>query len=308
MIVSYLTQKTVKNSVSFSGVGLHSGLNVNVCIKPEQPNFGIVFKRVDLKTNNLVYPNFMNVTNTSLNTTVENEFGVKVSTIEHLMGALFGLGIDNALIEIDNEEVPILDGSAKEFIEKIILSGIKVSEASIKIIKINKKIDFKDGERFISIQPSTLSLDIDFQLKYKNSIIGNQRNKIKVFDDDLKDIYNSRTFCLFEDIEAIKKKGLAKGGSLKNAVVVKDKEILNPEGLRNDKEFVNHKILDCIGDLYTSGYRIVASVTCSQGGHYLTNQLLRKVFQKKENFSILEIKEKNLPHTLINRNLLRSIA
>ena len=306
--MNYLTQKTIKEKVSFSGIALHNGLNVNVCIKPANPNFGIVFKRVDLKKNNLVFPNFMNVTNTSLNTTVENEFGVKVSTIEHLMGALFGLGIDNALIEIDNEEVPILDGSAKEFIQKILLSGIKVSEAPIKIVKINKKIEYSEGERFISIKPSTLSLDIDFELKYQNKIIGDQRNKVKVYEDDLSEVYNSRTYCLFEDIEFIKKQGLAKGGSLDNAVVVKGNEILNQEGLRNDKEFVNHKILDCIGDLYTSGYRIVASIVCSQGGHYLTNQLLRKVFQNKENFSILEIKEKNLPHALINRNLLRSIA
>ena len=306
--MSYLTQKTIKNNVSFNGVALHSGLNVNICIKPAEPNFGIVFKRIDLKKDNLIYPNFMNVSNTSLNTTIENEYGIKVSTIEHLMGALFGLGIDNALIEIDNEEVPILDGSAKEFIEKIILSGINVSDSPIKIIKINKKIEYSENERFITIQPSTLNLEIDFKLKYNNQIIGNQRNKVKVFEDDLTDIYNSRTFCLYEDIEFIKKNGLAKGGSLDNAIVVKDKEILNPGGLRNDKEFVNHKILDCIGDLYTSGYRIVASIICSQGGHYLTNQLLRKVFQNKENFSILEIKEKNLPHTLINRNLLRSIA
>ena len=306
--MSYLTQKTIKNNVSFNGVALHSGLDVNICIKPAEPNFGIVFKRVDFKENNLVYPNFMNVTNTSLNTTIENEFGVKVSTIEHLMGALFGLGIDNALIEIDNEEVPILDGSAKEFIEKIISSGLVVSESPIKIIKINKEIEFTDGERFISIEPSTLSLDIDFELKYKNPIIGNQKNKVKVFEDDLTDVYNSRTFCLFEDIELIKKNGLAKGGSLQNAIVVKDDEVLNPEGLRNDKEFVNHKILDCIGDLYTSGYRIIAKIKCSQGGHYLTNQLLRKVFENKDNFSILEIKEKNLPHTLINRKLLKSIA
>ena len=204
--------------------------------------------------------------------------------------------------------MPILDDTAKEIINKILSSGIKVSDAPIKIIKINKKIEYKDGARFISIQPSTLSLDIDFELKYENQIIGNQRNKVKVFEDDLTDIYNSRTFCLYDDIELIKKNGLAKGGSLDNAIVVKDKEIMNPEGLRNDYEFVNHKILDCIGDLYTSGYRIVAGVTCSQGGHYLTNQLLRKVFQNKENFSIIEIKEKNLPHTLINRNLLRSIA
>ena len=306
--MSYLTQKTIKSEISFSGVALHSGHNVNICIKPAKPNFGIVFQRTDLKDNNLVFPNFMNVTNTSLNTTVENEFGIKVSTIEHLMGALFGLGIDNALIEIDNEEVPILDGSAKVFIDKIISAGIDTSEYPIKIIKINKEINYSEGDRYINIKPSTLSLDIDFEIKYKNSVIGNQRNKFKIYEDDLTDVYNSRTFCLYEDIEMIKKNGLAKGGSLENAVVVKDKVILNPEGLRNEKEFVNHKILDCIGDLYTAGYRIVASIKCSQGGHYLTNQLLRKVFLNRENFSILEIKEKNLPHSLINKRFLRSIA
>ena len=306
--MSYLTQKTIKNNVTFNGIALHSGLNVNICIKPAEPNFGIVFKRVDFKENNLVYPNFMNVTNTSLNTTIENEFGVKVSTIEHLMGGLFGLGIDNVLIEIDNEEVPILDGSAKEFINKIISSGFEISEVPIKIIKINQKIEYSDNERFISIEPSKLSLDIDFELKYKNEYIGVQRNKVKVYEDDLTNVYNSRTFCLFEDIELIKKIGLAKGGSLENAVVVKGNKILNQGGLRNNKEFVNHKILDCIGDLYTAGYRIIGNVVCSQGGHFLTNQLLRKVFVNKDNFSIIEIREKNLPHTLINRNLLRSIA
>ena len=195
------------------------------------------------------------------------------------MGALFGLGIDNILIEIDNEEVPILDGSAKEFIEKILSVGLEASTKPIKIIKINNKIQFKDGERFISIEPSKLSLDIDFELKYKNSLISHQRNRINVYEDDLEEVFNSRTFCLFEDIEEIKKIGLAKGGSLENAIVVKDKEILNKEGLRNSKEFVNHKILDCIGDLYTSGYRIVGSVKCSQGGHYLTNQLLEKCLE-----------------------------
>ncbi len=306
--MSYLTQKTVKSDIFFSGIALHSGVNVNVAIKPAKPNFGIVFKRVDLKLNNIIYPSFNNVKNTLLNTTIENEFGVKVSTIEHLMGALFGLGVDNALIEIDNEEVPILDGSAKIFIEKIISSGLDISDSPIKIIKINKEISYTEGERFITIKPSTLSLDIDFELKYENKIIGNQRNKVKVYEDDLRDIYNSRTYCLFEDIEMIRKKGLAKGGSLDNAIVVKGNEILNSEGLRNNKEFVNHKILDCIGDLYTTGYRLVASVICYQGGHYLTNQLLKEVFKDKNNFSILEIKEKNLPHTLINRKLLRSIA
>ena len=306
--MSYLTQKTIKQNIKISGIGLHTGQRVNLFIKPAKPNHGVVFKRIDINSNNLVYPSFLNVTSTALNTTVENEFGVKVSTIEHLMGALFGLGIDNALIEIDKEEVPIMDGSAKIFIDEILEVGIEVSDSPIKIIKINKEIKFLDGDRFISIKPSTLNLEIDFELKYKNEIIGNQRNKVKVYEDDLNDLYNSRTYCLYEDIEMIKKNGLAKGGSLENAIVVKDKEILNPGGLRNNKEFVNHKILDCIGDLYTTGYRIVGSITCSQGGHYLTNKLLRKVFQNKENFSILEIKEKNLPYTLINRNLLRSIA
>ena len=306
--MSLLNQKTIKKPVIFSGIGLHSGKPSKICVKPSNPDTGIVFKRIDKKDNNLIYPNFMNVSNTALNTTISNSNGVKVSTIEHLMGALFGIGIDNALIEIDNEEVPILDGSAKIFIKEILTTGLELSDKPIKIIKINKKIEFKKGDKFISIEPSKLSLDIDFELKYQNQIIGNQRNKKNVYEDDLTEIFESRTFCLYEDIETIKKNGLAKGGSLDNAVVVKGEEVLNPEGLRNSKEFVNHKILDCIGDLYTSGYRMIASINCSQGGHYLTNSLLREVFNNKDNFSIIEIQERTLPHTLINRNLLRSIA
>ena len=306
--MSLLNQKTIKSPVNFRGIGLHSGKISNICLKPSSPNSGIIFKRTDLKTNNIIFPNFSNVINTTLNTTVSNEYGVKVSTIEHLMGALFGLGVDNALVEIDNEEVPILDGSAKQFIEKISISGLKKSEAPIKIIKINKKIIFEEGEKFISIEPSKLSLDIDFKLKYQNSVIGNQRNKINIYEDDLSNIFESRTFCLFEDIEKIQKKGLAKGGSLENAIVVKGDGLMNKEGLRNSLEFVNHKILDCVGDLYTSGYRMIGSIICSQGGHYLTNQLLKKVFENKDNFSIIEIQERNLPHSLINKRLLRSIA
>ena len=307
-MTSLLNQKTIKNTIHFTGIGLHSGELANLSIKPANPNTGIIFKRVDLVKNNLIFPSFENVSNTSLNTTISNEFGVKVSTIEHLMGALFGLGIDNVLVEIDNVEIPILDGSAKEFIEKLTYIGLEVSSTPIKIIKINKKVDFQDGQRTISIEPSKLSLDIDFELKYKNSVIGNQRNKINLYEDNLGDIFNSRTFCLFEDIEAIKKKGLAKGGSLDNAIVIKENKILNDHGLRNDKEFVNHKILDCIGDLYTCGYRLLAKVKCSQGGHYLTNELLRKVFDNNNNFSIIEIKEKNVPHTYIKKNLFKSIA
>jgi UDP-3-O-[3-hydroxymyristoyl] N-acetylglucosamine deacetylase len=224
------------------------------------------------------------------------------------MGAFYGMGIDNALVEIDNEEVPILDGSAKLFVEAINEVGIETSNEPIKIIKIEKKIEFKDGAKYISIEPNKMSLEIDFELKYENSLIGNQRNTIKVYESDLNDVYNSRTFCLYEDVEKLKKMGLAKGGSLENAIVVDKNKILNKEGLRNKKEFVNHKILDCMGDLYLTGYKIIGKIICSQGGHKLTNQLLRKVFQSKENFSIIEIKEKNLPHAFINKSHIRSVA
>ena len=306
--MALLNQKTLSKPISFNGIGLHSGKVVNLKINPSEPDSGIIFKRIDLNNNNLIYPNFANVSNTSLNTTISNENGIKVSTIEHLMGALFIAGIDNALIEIDNEEVPILDGSAREFINKILNSELKISKNPIRIIKVNKKIEFKDGDKRISIEPSKLSLDIDFELKYKNQVIGNQRNKVNVYADDLKDILNSRTFCLYEDIELIKKKGLAKGGSLENAIVVKDDKVLNDNGLRNSKEFVNHKILDCIGDLYTSGYRIIGSIKCSQGGHYLTNKILKILFSDHKNFSISEIQERSLPHTLISKNILKAIA
>ena len=306
--MSILNQKTIKDNITFKGVGLHSGLPVLMTVKPAAPNSGIIFKRVDLNENNIIIPNIFNVSSAIFCTTISNEEGVSVSTIEHLMGALYGLGIDNALVEIDNREVPILDGSAKVFIEEISKIGIKSSDAPIKIVKIKKKIEFNDGNKTISLEPSKISLDIDFELKYENEIIGTQRNIVKVFESDLTDIYNSRTFCLFEDIEKLKKMGLAKGGNLDNAIVVKNKEILNKSGLRNKKEFVNHKILDCMGDLYLAGYKIIGKIICRQGGHKLTNQLLRKVFENDENFSISEIKEKNLSHTLINKSLLRSIA
>ena len=306
--MSVLNQKTINQDISFNGVGLHSGLAVTMTVKPAAPNTGIIFKRTDLKENNVIIPNIFNVSSAIFCTTISNEHGVSVSTIEHLMGALYGLGIDNALIEIDNQEVPILDGSAKLFVEAISKIGIKKSDAPIKIIKILKKIEFIDENKTITIEPSKISLDIDFELKYTNEIIGTQRNLVKVFESDLSDIYNSRTFCLFEDIEKLKEMGLAKGGSLDNAVVVKNNMVLNQNGLRNHKEFVNHKILDCMGDLYLAGYKIIGKIVCSQGGHKLTNQLLRKVFENDENFSLIEIKEKSLPHAFVNKTSLRSIA
>ena len=306
--MSILNQKTLKTEVKFEGVGLHTGKEVSIKVCPSEPNTGIVFKRIDLDKNNIVLPNIFNVTNATLCTTISNEAGVSISTIEHLMAALYGLGIDNALIEINSQEVPIMDGSAKEFIAKFLMVGFDTSEVPIKLIKIINDVSIQDGSKYISIGKSNVSLDIDFEIKYSNSFIGNQKNKINVYENDLSDVFNSRTFCLYEDVENLRKAGLAKGGSLENAVVVKNDKDLNSEGLRNELEFVNHKILDCIGDLYLSGYKIIGSIKCSQGGHSLTNQLLRKVFSDKNNYNIFEIKEKSLPHTYINKSLLKSIA
>ena len=307
--MSVLSQSTVANNVSFSGIGIHSGKIVNINILPSQPNSGIIFKRVDLKKNNIVIPNFENVSEATLCTTISNQFGIKVSTIEHLMAAFYGLGIDNAIVETDSQEIPILDGSAKEFVEKLKFAGLKTSDVPIKLIKINNYIELKEHNKSISINKSNTKLEIEFEINYENKIIKNQKNKINVFEDNLENIFNSRTFCLYEDIEKLKQLGLGKGGSLSNAIVVKNDKILNEDGLRNDNEFVNHKILDCMGDLYLTGYRLIGSLRCKHGGHSLTNKLLRKVFSNTRNYSLIEIKGKSLPHSLINnRHNLKSIA
>jgi len=307
--MSLLSQKTIARKISISGIGIHTGYRVDVEILPSSPNSGIIFKRIDVKKNNIVIPNFANVSDVTLCTTISNQFGIKVSTVEHLMAAFYGLGIDNAIVELNSQEVPILDGSAKEFVRLIKEAGIKVSDVPIKLIKINKKIEVYEGDKFVSIDKSNVALEIDFEIKYENELIKKQRNKVNIYEDNLDDIYNSRTFCLFEDIQKLNKLGLGRGGSLENAIVVKNNKLLNQNGLRNDLEFVNHKILDCMGDLYLTGYRMVGSLVCSQGGHSLTNKLLRKIFSDNKNYSLLEIKGKNLPHSLANkRQYLKSIA
>ena len=307
--MSLLSQKTIARKISISGIGIHTGYKVDVEILPSSPNSGIIFKRIDVKKNNIVIPNFANVSDVTLCTTISNQFGIKVSTVEHLMAAFYGLGIDNAIVEINSQEVPILDGSAKEFVKLIKEAGIQVSDVPIKLIKINKKIEVYEGDKFVSIDKSNVALEIDFEIKYENELIKKQKNKVNIYEDNLDDIYNSRTFCLFEDIQKLNKLGLGRGGSLENAIVVKNNKLLNQNGLRNDLEFVNHKILDCIGDLYLTGYRMVGSLVCSQGGHSLTNKLLRKIFSDNKNYSLLEIKCKNLPHSFANkRQYLKSIA
>ena len=306
--MSILKQKTIKGPISLNGIGLHSGKKVKMTIKPSSPNSGIIFKRTDLQNNNLIIPNVFNVVSANLCTTISNEFGAKVSTIEHLMSAMYVLGVDNAVVELNSEEVPIMDGSAKNFVEEIINTGFVVSDVPLKFIKIEKTVSLKKENKFIEIEKSNISLDIEFEIKYNNPLIGTQKNKISVYQDNLDVVLSSRTFCLFEDIEKLKKAGLAQGGSLDNAIVVKDDKVLNKDGLRNKLEFVNHKILDCIGDIYLSGYKLIGSIKCSQGGHSLTNSLLKEVFKDKSNFSIFELKEKSLPHTFINKSALKSIA
>ena len=306
--MSILKQKTIKNIIKLSGVCLHSGKKVNVKLVPQKPNIGIYFKRTDLALNNIIYPSVFNVTSASYCTKISNEYGVSVSTIEHLMAALYGKGVDNLLIEIDSEEVPILDGSSKNFVEAIDLVDLEISDQPIKIITIDKEINYKEGEKSISFKPSKISLEIDFEINFKNELINTQKNNINIYMDDLTDMFNSRTFCLYEDIEKLKNLNLGKGGSLDNAIVVKQNKVLNKEQLRNEKEFVNHKILDCLGDLYLSGFKMVGKITSCQGGHNITNQGLRKLLSKNENFSIIELKEKNIPHSFLNKNILKSIA
>ena len=203
--MSVLSQSTIADKISFSGVGIHTGEKVNMNILPSSPNSGIIFKRTDLKQNNIVVPNFESVCDATLCTTVSNQFGVKVSTVEHLMAAFLGLGIDNAIVELDAQEVPILDGSAKDFIRILKKTGLKVSDVPIKLIKINNFIELEEGNKYISLDKSNTTLEIEFEINFKNQIIKNQKNKVNVFEDNLEDIYNSRTFCLYEDIKSLKK-------------------------------------------------------------------------------------------------------
>ena len=279
-------QKTINDTIKFQGVGLHNGINVNLTVKPASENFGIKFCRTDVSEENVIEANYQNVVEPVLCTKIKNNEGTTVSTVEHLMAAFFGEGIDNALVEIDSSEVPILDGSASEFVDAIRSVGLKEQKELRKFIKVLQKVEVKEGSKYISIEPLDNDLIVDFEIVYSNPLIRTRRKEFKLSDGDLTNIYNSRTFCLYEDIDFIKSQGLAKGGSLENAIVVKGNEILNDDGLRNRHEFVYHKILDCLGDLMLSGYRIYGHVKTSQGGHALTNKLLLKLFSEKSNWSL----------------------
>ena len=291
-----MKQKTLKKTISLQGVGLHNGKNVKIDIKPAAINHGIKFKRLDLSDNNLIDANFKNVKTPILCTRLENSNGVSISTIEHLMAAFYGEGIDNALVEINESEIPIMDGSAIDFVEAIKDVGTEEQDCLRKFIKILKKVEVKNGSKFISIAPLEKDLIIDFEIVYENPLIRTRRKEFSFSKGDLNTIYNSRTFCLYKDIDQIRSQGLAKGGSLDNAIVVKENEILNENGLRNRHEFVCHKILDCLGDLLLSGYRMHGHLKTSQGGHLLTNQLLRELFSNDANwkFETLDAQNKEI--------------
>jgi len=278
-------QKTIKEPIELEGVGLHNGVKAELSLKPAPVNSGIKFKRTDIDDNkNIIEANYNNVNSPVLCTKIQNSYGVNVSTIEHLMAAFYGEGIDNVLVEVNASEIPILDGSAFDFVEAIRSVGTEEQKEKRKFINVLKKVEVRDGLKHISIEPFQKDLIIDFEIVYKNPLIRTRRKEFKFSTGDLTSVYNARTFCLYEDIDQIQKQGLGKGGSLENAIVVKESKILNEGGLRHRHEFVEHKILDCLGDLMLSGHRIFGHIKTSQGGHHLTNTLLKKFLSNKSNW------------------------
>ena len=288
-----LLQKTLKRKINFSGVGVHSGRAVSMSIEPAEADTGIIFERTDLEKNNVIKAVIDNVVDSRLCTKIKNSSGIYVSTIEHLMAALSALGIDNAIVKINTSELPALDGSSNEYVKKIINSGIKTLNKSKKIFKVLKEVKVKSGERFISITPSN-RLSINISINYPETIIGHsQYFYTHTQDNFINDLSKARTYTLYEDIEKMRTAGLAIGGNLNNAIVVDKYKILNPEGLRLEKEFVKHKTLDCIGDFYLLGMQLVGNIECFAPGHNLNQQLIREILKNRENYRIEEIIPEN---------------
>lgn len=277
-----MKQKTINNKISFTGIGLHSGVNVNIELSPAESNVGIVFKKNNVSIEAL----YNNVVDTKLGTTIAKN-DEKVLTIEHLMASIWACDIDNMIINIDNQETPIMDGSSDIFIEKINNAGILELSNDKKFLKILKKVEVIEGDKLISIEPND-SFCVDITTDYNYGNIGRENylfdGKKETF---LKEISIARTFCQENEIEYMRSIGLAKGGSLDNAMVFNDNGIINANGFRCKNEVVKHKLLDCIGDLYTSGYNIIGKVKSVKGGHTLNNLLLRKIFENKDNFEIV---------------------
>ena len=280
-------QQTLAKPLIIQGVGLHSGVKVNIKLIPAEADYGIKFVRTDLKQDNLIHAIWSNVSNTQLSTTITNNFGVSVSTVEHLMSALSGLHIDNVKIEIDGPEVPIMDGSSKNFVELIEENSLKILNKTRKIIKIKKKIKVEKDDSSIELSPNN-QFSIDFQIDFPSPLISKQSCQLQLINGNYKtDIASARTFGFEKDVDRLRSIGLALGGSLNNAVVVGDNKILNSEGLRFKDEFVRHKILDSIGDLYLAGSPIQGYFNGNKSGHYLNNLLLKTLFSNSENYEYI---------------------
>jgi UDP-3-O-[3-hydroxymyristoyl] N-acetylglucosamine deacetylase len=280
-------QQTIKSDISLKGIGLHSGKIVSVTIQPSSVNNGIKFIRTDLRNDNIVAALWSNVSSTNLCTTISNEKGISISTIEHLMSALSGMHVDNVNILIDGSEVPIMDGSSLPFVELLENSGIEKQELDRKIILVKKEIIVSDNKSYAKIIPNK-QFSIDFEIDFSSRLINKQACQLQLINGNYKsDISSARTFGFEKDVAYLRANGLALGGSLDNAVVVGETHILNKEGLRFKDEFVRHKILDSIGDLYLAGSPIQGYFFGSRSGHFLNNQLLRELFFDKSNFDLI---------------------
>ena len=280
----YKNQNTLSKITEFVGIGLHSGEKVKIILTPAAVDTGVRFQIND----SLIPATWKNAIVSQLCTRIKLK-DVAISTIEHLMAAISGLGITNLLIKINSNEVPILDGSSKEFVDQIKSVGIKDQKKPQKVLKILKKVEYRDKEKFINISPSGKNfLKINYTIDYGDQFIKKQSLKYIHNEENFLKIYMSRTFCLHNDLERIFSMGLAKGGSLDNAIVVSGKKILNQGGLRYSDEFVRHKILDCVGDLYLAGYQIWGNLVTYQGGHELNLRLLREILSNKKNYKILD--------------------
>ena len=294
----HTNQITIKKKISFEGIGLHSGLQTKMILSPMPVDSGIAFIRTDIKNSSEISANWKNIIPANLCTKISNKKGETVNTIEHLMFALYSLGITNLLIEINGPEVPIMDGSAKNFIEEIEMIGLLIQQKNIKQLEIMKKLEIKDHNKFIKYEPNNKKyLEIHYSLNYQDQFIKKQSYTLKDAQKNFLEVFTCRTFCHQEDLEKIFAMGLAKGGSLDNAIVISGNKVLNQEGLRYKDEFVRHKVLDCIGDLYLSGYFIYGKITCNQGGHELTANLIKKIFENKKNYSIVDIHSANIHKT-----------
>jgi UDP-3-O-[3-hydroxymyristoyl] N-acetylglucosamine deacetylase len=269
-------QRTVRENISCTGIGLHSGEKVRLTIKPAPPDSGIRFVRKDLSGRHIVKADFENVISTNMSTTIGFN-GSRVSTIEHLMASFFGFGIDNALVEVDGPEVPIMDGSAAPFIFLLKSVGIKEQRKSKEFIVIKKSLKIKDGNRSISIKPSK-ELKISFTIDFHHPLIKNQKYELRFSGKDfIKEISKARTFGFLKDTQILREAGLAKGASLDNAIVIDDFRILNEDGLRYRDEFVRHKILDFIGDLAVIGSPVIGHFHIERSGHSLNQAMLKKL-------------------------------